>query len=67
MRAWLLVLAGCVGQPLLLDDGTMIVRSGGVVARLDANAEPLWKIDTGWNRYHRAERRAETRSRRSCS
>jgi len=40
-----------VGQPLLLDDGTMVVRSGASVARLDANAEPIWKIDAGWNRY----------------
>jgi outer membrane protein assembly factor BamB len=40
-----------VGQPLLLADGTMIVRSGATVARLDANAEPIWKVDTGWNRY----------------
>lgn len=40
-----------VGQPLLLDDGTMIVRSGSTVARLDADAEPIWKVGTGGNRY----------------
>ena len=38
-------------RPLLQRDGTMIVRSGAAIAKLDAGGEVRWKIETGWNRY----------------
>jgi hypothetical protein len=40
-----------LGQPLLTADGTIIVRSGGVVAGLDADGAVRWRVDTGFERY----------------